>query len=58
MSEHMRYLGALGLLCECSVYVPEEIREMIEIALEEARAANPELRTRRVLNRLEIEVAL
>ncbi len=36
-SEHMRYMGTLGLLSECSVYVPEDIREMIEDAFREAR---------------------
>ena len=31
-----RYLGVLGLLGECSLYVPEDIRAMIEEAMEDA----------------------
>jgi hypothetical protein len=34
-TEHMRYLEALGLLADCSVHVPEDLREMIELALTE-----------------------
>ena len=55
--EHMRYLGCLRLLGDCSVYVPEELREGIERAMEDACAANPHLTWRRILNRIEIEVA-
>lgn len=55
-SEHMRYLGALGMLSQCSVYVPEDIREMVEEALQDACEANPHLFYRRILDRLEIEV--
>lgn len=55
-NEHMRYLGTLGLLAECSVYVPEDIREMIEAAFKDACVADPTLTHRRILNRLEIEV--
>lgn len=54
-SEHLRYLGTLGLLCECSVSVPEDVRERIEQALEDACKANPELHWRRILDRYEIE---
>lgn len=54
--EHMRYLGTLGLLAECSVYVPEDIREQIESALRDACRANRCLKYRRILDRLEIEV--
>lgn len=54
-SEHMRYLGTLGLLSQCSVYVPEDIREMIAMAFDDACQANPNLRQRRTLNLLEIE---
>jgi hypothetical protein len=50
-------LGALGLLCECSVHVPEDLREMIDAALSDAQEANPELKVRRILNRFEIEAA-
>lgn len=56
MNEHMRYLGALGLLAECSVHVPEDLREMIETAFDHAVAANSGLSWRRILDRLEIEV--
>lgn len=55
-SEHMRYLGALGLLSECSVYVPEDLRESIERAMFDAVYYNKNLEFRRVLNRLELEV--
>jgi hypothetical protein len=51
----MRYLGTLGLLSQCSVYVPEDIREMIAMAFDDACQANPNLRQRRTLNLLEIE---
>ena len=50
----MRYLGVLGLLAECSVYVPEELRQSIETAMEQA-CADGCLKWRRVLNRVEIE---
>jgi hypothetical protein len=52
-----RYLGALGLLCQCSVYVPEDLRQMIETALVDAQDNDPSLKVRRVLDRFEIEVA-
>lgn len=52
--EYLRYLGVLGLLAECSVYVPEEQRECIERAFKDACEAHPKLRWRRMLNRLEI----
>jgi hypothetical protein len=54
--EHMRYLGALGLLMECSVYVPEDLRECIESAFQDACAANDHWKWRRILNRIEIIV--
>jgi hypothetical protein len=57
VNEHIRYLGALGLLAECFVYVPEDIREMIEAAFKDACEANPNLKCRRLLDRLEIEVS-
>ena len=55
---YMRYLGALGLLAECSVYLPnddegEEMRQQIIVAFTDAEATHP-LRWRRILNRLEI----
>ena len=51
------YLGCLGLLGECSVHVPDELREMIEEAFRDA-CQDGQLRYRRILNRLEIESAL
>lgn len=57
-SEHLRYLGTLGLLAECSVHVPEDLREMIQEAFDDACKADPQLKQRRILNRLEIEVDL
>ena len=54
MSERMRYLGVLGLLCEASVHVPEGLRESIESALEDA-CADGTLKWKRILDRYEIE---
>lgn len=53
-NDRMRYLGVLGLLCECSVHVPEDVRDMIESALEDA-CEDGKLTYRRILNRFEIE---
>ena len=53
----MRYLGCLGLLGECAVYVPEDLRVMIEQAMVDACEAIPTLRWRRIINRIEIESA-
>jgi hypothetical protein len=53
-TERMRYLGVLALLCEASVYVPEDIRESMEQALDDA-CSDGKLEWRRVLDRLEIE---
>lgn len=55
-SEHVRYLNCLGLLADCSAYVPEDLREMIEEAMEDACEENPSLTMKRCLNRVEIEV--
>jgi hypothetical protein len=52
---YMRYLGVLGLLGECSVYVPEDMREQIATAMDDAVEHHPTLHVRRTLNRLEIE---
>jgi len=58
-NEHMRYLGCLRLLEECSPHVDEEIRECIECAFEEAvTASNGTLRTRRVMDRICIEIVI
>ena len=55
---YMRYLGVLGLLAECSVYLPssdegEEMRQQFIEAFSDAEKHHP-LRWRRILNRLEI----
>jgi len=55
-SEHMRYLGVLGLLCECAVHVTDELREQIDEALTDAVVADPKLKWRRILNARVIEV--
>ena len=52
---YMRYLGALGILTECSPYVPEDVREQIERVMADAVQHHPTLRTRRILNRVVIE---
>lgn len=52
----MKYLGVLGLLCEASVYVPEDVRECMENALQDAVDNLPNLRWKRILDRLDIEV--
>lgn len=53
---YMRYLGALGILADVAVYVPEEERERIEMAMADA-AAHYLLKWRRILDRIEIEPA-
>lgn len=52
---YQRYLGCLGILGECSVYVPEDIRETIERAMRDACQHHSTLRWKRILNRIEIE---
>ncbi len=52
--ERMRYLGVLGIMCEASVHVPEDIREQMERALADA-CEDGTLQWRRVIDRLEIE---
>jgi len=52
---YQRYLGCLGILTECSVYVPEEIRESIAQAVQDACDNHHSLRWKRILNRIEIE---
>lgn len=54
-NERMLYLGTLKLLEECSPYVPEELRESIENAFEDA-CSDGRLIWSRILNRCEIEV--
>lgn len=53
-AERMRYLGVLGLLAECAVHVPEDLRESIERAMEDAETAGL-VKWRRILNRIEVE---
>ncbi len=55
--EQMRYFGVLGLLCECAVWAPDDLRDQIDQALADACQANPHLKYRRILNRREIEVS-
>lgn len=52
--QRMRYLGVLSLLCEASVYVPEDVRESMERALDDA-CDDGKLRWSRTLDRLDIE---
>lgn len=51
---YLRYLGVLNILSECSPFVDEDTREMIETAFSDACQHHP-LQYRRVLDRLEIE---
>ena len=51
---YIRYLGLLGILMECSVYVPEEVREQIADAFDDA-CEEGKLKWKRVLDRMEIE---
>jgi hypothetical protein len=55
---YTRYLGVLKLLEYASPYVSEEDRENIELAMEDACRNHGGLKTRRVLNRIIIEVEL
>jgi hypothetical protein len=48
----MKYAGLLGLLQECSVYVPEDTRESIEQAFTDAEKYS--FKWKRILNRIEI----
>lgn len=52
--EHMRYLGLLGILEDCSVQVDEETRERIEDAFADACRNNPGWGWKRILNRIEL----
>lgn len=56
-----QYLGVLGLLAECSAHMGEtvdanELRGLIETALNDAQKVVPNLRWKRMLNRFEIEM--
>lgn len=55
--ERMKYVGVLNLLCECSVYVDEDLRERIEMALDDG-CADGRLEYRRILNRFDLSVAI
>lgn len=53
----MRYLGAIGLLAECAVHVPDDMRNQIEHAIQDAcEASGGTLFYRRILDRFEVEV--
>lgn len=52
----MHYAGALKLLEECSPFVDEDVRDSIERCFADA-CAHHGYRSRRVLDRIEIEVA-
>lgn len=56
LDEHQRYLGVLALLAEFAVYLDEEDRERVEMALDDAGAAGA-ITFRQVGNRFEIEPA-
>ena len=50
-----KWMGTLGLLCEASVYVPEDIRESFEMALDDFVAENSDYAWTRTFDRLDIE---
>lgn len=55
----VKYAGAIGLLCECAVYLgngahKEELRDMIEQAAKDFCAINPGWQYRRVVHRIEM----
>lgn len=58
IDEHQRYLGCLGLLCECSVNIQgaeaNELRVSIASALSDAKDAGAIDGWKRVLDRFEI----
>lgn len=53
---YMRYLGVLKLLENASPHVSEEDREVIESAMADAIRHHGNLTTKRILNRVCIEV--
>jgi len=53
---YMRYIGVLKLLENASPHVPEDDREIIEFAFEDAVSHHGSLKTHRLLNRVCIEV--
>lgn len=56
-SEHMRYVGVLSLLTQCSVYVTEEIRECIETAMIDAVThSDGTLKWKRILDRIQLDI--
>lgn len=56
-SLRQRYLGLLGLICKASLYVPEDIREQMERALQDAcNDKSFSLEYSRTLERLDIHV--
>ncbi len=53
MELRAKYAGAIGLLCECSVQVDEETRELIEDAVSDWCEVTG-WTWRRILNRIEV----
>jgi predicted transcriptional regulator len=51
-----KYLGALALLAECAVYVPVDVRENIEAALDDAKESVPRLTWRRVADAIVVDI--
>lgn len=47
---YMHLLGLYGLLGECAVYVPEDLRESIERAFADANKNGIGIQSRRILN--------
>jgi tartrate dehydratase alpha subunit/fumarate hydratase class I-like protein len=52
----LRYLGVLNLLCECSVYVPKELRDCIGEALNDAQQDNHNLIVKKILDSYRINI--
>lgn len=53
MSRRLQYAGAIGLLCECSVQVDDEYRELIEQAVTDYCELTG-WTWRRILDRIEV----
>ena len=51
----MRYLGCLKLLSDCSIHAPEDLRERIQRAMEDACLKHSSLETYRDGNHISIE---
>ncbi len=53
--EHIRYIGVLSLLAQCAVHVPEDLRDCIDSALDDAQSAMPDLVVNRFIHGRDIE---